>query len=156
MKILDTHFPPMIEEGLTEIRKILSRDEAGVLTTCSNDGEPHSCYMTAIHLEEPDEIIALTLPNSKKVENIIENKKVRWLFLNRKDNKSVSVNCVAKLIHRPGELALYLNHFPALDKAFFLPHQKHVGMQFIMIHCKIKEMQIVEPVINRYETCILD
>lgn len=146
---------PILSEANSIIKKSIHENQAAVMTTLSRDNKPHSCYMSANHFNEYNQIYTITAPSSRKVENILQNGLVQWLFLSIENNISATLNCHASIIMTPAKIKHYLSITENLDQAHFLPHQSEYGMKFILIESNIHSIEISDPCHNRMEQLVI-
>lgn len=143
-------------EILKEIRSILSatikNHGEGIIVTASPDGKPHASWMGTIGNSKLSKILTLTSPDIKKVNNILQNPKVEWMFNDKNLETVIYLRGMARVVYELDEIELAWLSLVDKSKAHFLRYTSAVGMQFLIIETAIEEMEYTCPKDNIYQS----
>lgn len=113
------------KELLYEIERLIERYGTGLLATVDSDGTPGLRWMSPFFMRDrPGSIFALTVEDSKKVDQINAHPKVRWLFQPPTLDKMYTLSGEAKVIHNYSMQAEAMELMGGRLKTFWTVHRE--------------------------------
>lgn len=143
------------KEALKAVRAILSDTikyhGQGVIVTADPEGLPHASWMGTLGSTDIGLLLTMTCPDSRKVENILQNPRVEWMFT---DNEMISVVYLrgkARVIHEINEVTEAWNELKDKSRAYFLKYINGPGMSFLILETTVEEIEFARPSDNIYK-----
>jgi len=93
-------------------------------------------------------ILTMTAPNSHKVENVLENPRVEWLFADAEKEEVLYAEGTARVIQEIDEVEKAWREMPDKSRAYFLKYQS-VGMRFLIIETAVEAYEYRRPKQNK-------
>lgn len=140
-----------VEAAQQVITRALNPGEYGLMTTVSEGGRPHATWMGAFAVDSWREIVTITSPDSKKVENIYANPMVEWLLMTPNNQALVYLEGSAHIVEDPREIKRCWQKIPDKQQAFFLQYFNS-GIGFAVIKTWVESICYCVPTENRKAT----
>ncbi len=131
-------------ELLQRVRQIIHDSTGGrgigILTTVSKNHRPHATWMGTLASPSLDRLVTMTSPDSRKVQNILENPNVEWLFTNSTMTELVYLCGKGKVLKDMECIKTAWNQMPDKSRAYFLSHE-NVGITFLIIETQVESIE---------------
>jgi general stress protein 26 len=141
---------------LKRVRRLLhyrgQRQGLGVFTTVGHDRRPHAAWMGSVATPSVDRVITLSSPESRKVQNILENPRVEWMFCDEEKKEVLYLEGRARVLEDPDEVERAWRQIPDKSHAYFLSYQP-IGMAFLIIETTVDRLKYKIP--EKNETHVL-
>lgn len=121
--------------------------ELGLLATADKEGVAHVTYMGTVASPTIDRLLTMTAPESRKVENILENPRVEWLFLDEEKQEVLYLRGTARVIEDPVDVEKAWKQIPDKSRAYFLSFQD-VGIKFLILETAVESFEYRLPQTN--------
>lgn len=108
------------EHVIRVAKELANGSRPGVMATVDCNGTPHIRWMATLSLQEFPHLYALTSPKSRKVEHLIRNPRVSWLFSNDDSSTVVNLSGTATIITDKGAVNRIWRMIEDKSKAYFL------------------------------------
>jgi general stress protein 26 len=145
-------------EALKAVRAILSDTinyhGQAVIVTRDAKGIPHASWMGTLGSKDLDFLLTMTSPDSRKVDNILQNPNVEWMFTDHEMISVVYLRGKARVIHEIDELVEGWNELKDKSRAYFLKYIDDFGITFLILETKIEEIGYTRPIDNIYEKLV--
>ncbi len=148
--------PPISRlDGLAAIGRFLTRPKEersqAVLTTVDPDRRPHACWMAVILDAAFDTLFAITSPDSRKVNNILQNPQVEWMLTSADLRELVYARGDVEIVLEPSQVFECWTQLPANSRPYFLRVHRE-GMAFMLLKTAIREFEYCVPNENVFIT----
>lgn len=101
-------------------KQLANGTRPGVMATVDCNGNPHLRWMATLSLQDFPHLYALTSPKSRKVEDLLRNPRVSWLFTNDESSVVVNLSGTATIITDKGAVNRIWRMIEDKSKAYFL------------------------------------
>lgn len=148
--------PPISRhDGLTALCRFLARPKEerseAVLTTVGPDQRPHACWMAILLTPPFDTLIAITSPDSRKVNNVLQNRRVEWMLTSPNLREVVYARGEMQAIFDREQVFQYWTRLPESSRPYFLRVHRD-GMTFMLLKTAIQEFEYCIPSENVFIT----
>ena len=125
-------------------KKLADGKRPGILATVDEQGMPHLRWMATLSLQDFPLLYTITSPASRKVEHIINNPNVSWMFSNEEMNIVVNIRGQARISSDVGKMQRVWKMLEDKSKAYFLSIATD-GPGFAVIETEIEDIDCVIP-----------
>lgn len=112
----------IMERAREAMSPALNHTGVALLTTSTPQGTPHATWMATIGIDERNQLLTLTSPDSRKVANIRSNPRVEWMFTSKDMRSLVYFSGSAVVVKDVVKIKQYWNDMPEKDRAYFLDY----------------------------------
>lgn len=133
------------EELLRELDEVIEDSKTAILATTDMQGKSHTRWMTPIILNyRPGIIFACSMRKTPKIDHIIQNTTVEWMFQTRDLRKVINASGKAFVIENPSLRSELIENAGDRLAAFW---KANIGEEdFVIIQTIIECAQYFEPV----------
>ncbi|MCE0523884.1 MAG: pyridoxamine 5'-phosphate oxidase family protein [Methylacidiphilales bacterium] len=125
-------------------RKLADGRRPGILATVDENGMPHLRWMATLSLRDFPILYTITSPQSRKVQHIINNPNVSWMFSNEEMNIIVNIRGKARIATDVGKMQHVWKLLEDKSKAYFLSIAID-GPGFAVIETEIEDIDCTVP-----------
>lgn len=125
-------------------KKLADGTRPGVLATVDENGMPHMRWMATISLQDFPMLYTITSPQSRKIQHILDNPNVSWMFSNEETNVIVNIRGRARITDDFGKMQHVWKLLKDKSKAYFLNIATD-GPGFAVIETEIENIDAVVP-----------
>src|SRR5690625_2398600 len=118
--------------------------EVGIFTTADRAGVPHAGYMGTGASPMVARLLTMTAPESRKIQNLLENPVVEWLFIDEKKEDLLYAYGRARVLEEPAEVEAAWQKISDKSRAYFMLYQD-VGMKFLVVETKVEKFEYRVP-----------
>lgn len=108
------------EHVLRLAKQLADGNRPGVLATVDLTGAPHLRWMSTLTLQEFPHLYALTSPDSRKIDHILKNPRVSWMFTTEGSTMVVNLSGTATMVTDKGEVNRIWRLIENKANAYFL------------------------------------
>lgn len=135
--------------------EVIGEGGQAVLTTCSACGKPHATWMNAVVTARMEEVIAITSPETRKVQNLKENPQAEWMFATPSFETVINLSGPTEIIVDEEEARRYWDLVPTKSEAFYRHYRKPDDFrEFAIIRTKVEMIDHSRPL--GYKTSTVD
>jgi general stress protein 26 len=128
-------------------KKLADGKRPGILATVDEHGMPHLRWMATLSLHDFPLLYTITSPASRKIQHIIHNPSVSWMFSNEEMNIIINIRGKARIASDRGKMQQVWKLLEDKSKAYFLSIATD-GPGFAVIETEIEDIDCVLPKYN--------
>lgn len=132
------------EHVIDMAKRLADGKRPGVFATVDEHGMPHVRWMATLSLHDWPLLYTITSPNSAKIQHILRQPRVSWMFSNDEMNVIVNIRGKARIADDFGKMQRVWKLLEDKSKAYFLS-LKNDGPGFAVIETEIEDIDCVVP-----------
>ena len=125
-------------------KRLANGKQPGVLATVDEHGMPHIRWMATLSLHDFPLLYTITSPASRKIQHIMANPAVSWMFSNEEMNVVVNIRGKARVVNDSGKMQEVWKLLEDKSKAYFLSIATD-GPGFAVIETEIEDIDCIVP-----------
>lgn len=136
------------------VSRLVNHSPFAVLSTVGGDGRPYCRWMSPVLVTgNLNEVDSLVLRGSRKIQQIVENPQVTWLFQSPGFDEVVSLHGEAWVDADPGYKSLVWDRMPDRHRTLFFRAKDYTG--FEVLRTRIEEIEYIQPLAGEFKPEIL-